>query len=150
MALASGARLGPYEILSPLGNGGMGEVYQARDTKLNRDVALKILPDAFASDPDRLARFTREAQTLAGLNHPFSHRNSVRLVSHRFLRREADHSRLSLFHKPAVESSHLLTVCSGSPAPASIPAASEVFAPRRRAEPIPGHRVFAPGSNNES
>jgi eukaryotic-like serine/threonine-protein kinase len=63
-------RLGPYEILSALGAGGMGEVYRARDTKLNRDVALKILPAAFASDPDRMARFTREAQTLAALNHP--------------------------------------------------------------------------------
>ena len=62
--------LGPYEILSALGAGGMGEVYRARDTKLNRDVAIKVLPDAFASDPDRLARFTREAQTLASLNHP--------------------------------------------------------------------------------
>src|SRR5438034_6186543 len=62
-------RLGPYEILSTLDAGGMGEVYRARDTRLNRDVALKILPDAFASDPDRLARFTREAQTLASLNH---------------------------------------------------------------------------------
>src|ERR1700720_3993081 len=70
MALASGARLGPYEILSPLGSGGMGEVYRARDTKLSRDVALKILPTAFALDPDRLARFRREAQVLASLNHP--------------------------------------------------------------------------------
>src|SRR5258705_5132169 len=70
MSLAAGTRLGPYEILSALGAGGMGEVYRAHDTKLNRDVALKILPDAFASDPDRLARFTREAQTLAALNHP--------------------------------------------------------------------------------
>src|ERR1700704_2094971 len=70
MPLSAGARLGPYEILSAIGAGGMGEVYRARDTKLNRDVALKILPDAFASDPDRLARFTREAQTLAALNHP--------------------------------------------------------------------------------
>ena len=70
MALVTGARLGPYEILSALGAGGMGEVYRARDAKLNRDVALKIVPDAFASDPDRLARFTREAQTLASLNHP--------------------------------------------------------------------------------
>ena len=69
MALTVGARLGPYEILGALGAGGMGEVYRARDTKLNRDVALKILPDAFARDPDRLARFTREAQTLASLNH---------------------------------------------------------------------------------
>ena len=70
MALAPGARLGPYEIIGPLGAGGMGEVYRARDAKLNRDVALKILPDAFAADPDRLARFRREAQVLASLNHP--------------------------------------------------------------------------------
>jgi serine/threonine protein kinase len=70
MSLTAGVRLGPYEIVSPLGAGGMGEVYRARDTKLNRDVAIKILPDAFASDADRVARFTREAQTLATLNHP--------------------------------------------------------------------------------
>jgi serine/threonine protein kinase len=70
MSLAPGTRLGPYEILAPIGAGGMGEVYRARDTKLNRDVALKILPDAFATDPDRLARFRREAQVLASLNHP--------------------------------------------------------------------------------
>ena len=70
MALNPGARLGPYEILSALGAGGMGEVYRARDTKLNRDVAIKVLPDSFASDAERLARFTREAQTLASLNHP--------------------------------------------------------------------------------
>jgi len=70
MLLSVGTRLGSYEILSALGAGGMGEVYRARDAKLNRDVALKILPDAFASDPDRLARFAREAQTLASLNHP--------------------------------------------------------------------------------
>ena len=70
MALAPGGRLGPYEIVSAIGAGGMGEVYRARDTKLNRDVALKILPAAFAADPDRLARFHREAQVLASLNHP--------------------------------------------------------------------------------
>ena len=70
MALASGTRLGPYEIVSPLGAGGMGEVYRAHDTKLGRDVALKIVPELFAADRDRLARFTREAQTLAALNHP--------------------------------------------------------------------------------
>ncbi len=70
MALASGTRLGPYEIVSPLGEGGMGEVYRARDTQLGRDVALKILPVSFASDPDRLMRFEREAKTLASLNHP--------------------------------------------------------------------------------
>jgi serine/threonine-protein kinase len=70
MTLAPGTRLGPYEIQAPLGAGGMGEVYRARDTKLQRDVALKVLPDLFALDPDRLARFRREAQVLASLNHP--------------------------------------------------------------------------------
>ena len=70
MTLTPGDRLGPYEIISAIGAGGMGEVYRARDTKLNRDVALKILPEAFALDPDRLARFKREAQVLASLNHP--------------------------------------------------------------------------------
>ncbi|HAX23803.1 MAG TPA: serine/threonine protein kinase, partial [Chloroflexi bacterium] len=57
--LSTGTRLGPYEIVAPLGAGGMGEVYRARDTKLNRDVAIKVLPEAFALDADRLARFTR-------------------------------------------------------------------------------------------
>ena len=70
MPLAVGTRLGPYEIVSVLGAGGMGEVYRARDAKLNRDVALKVLPELFAGDPDRLARFKREAQVLASLNHP--------------------------------------------------------------------------------
>jgi Tol biopolymer transport system component len=70
MTLPTGTRLGAYEIVALLGRGGMGEVYRARDTKLNRAVALKILPDAFAADPDRMARFTREAQTLGSLNHP--------------------------------------------------------------------------------
>src|SRR5271169_3075311 len=70
MTLAVGARLGPYDIVAAIGAGGMGEVYRAHDTKLNRDVALKILPEAFASEPERMARFTREAQTLAALNHP--------------------------------------------------------------------------------
>jgi Tol biopolymer transport system component len=70
MALTTGTRLGPYEIQSPIGAGGMGEVYRARDTKLGREVALKVLPEAFARDPDRLARFDREAKTLASLNHP--------------------------------------------------------------------------------
>ena len=69
MALSVGTRFGTYEILSLLGQGGMGEVYRARDTRLNRDVALKVLPDVFTADPDRLARFTREAQVLASLNH---------------------------------------------------------------------------------
>jgi Tol biopolymer transport system component len=70
MPLSPGTRLGSYEIVAPLGAGGMGEVYRARDTKLGREVAIKVLPDAFAADPERLARFTREAQTLAALNHP--------------------------------------------------------------------------------
>jgi Tol biopolymer transport system component len=70
MPLSAGARLGPHEIIALLGAGGMGEVYRARDTKLNRDVAVKVLPESFANDPDRLARFHREAQALASLNHP--------------------------------------------------------------------------------
>ena len=70
MVLTSGAKIGPYEVLSPLGVGGMGEVYRARDTKLNREVALKVLPQAVASDAERMARFQREAQVLASLNHP--------------------------------------------------------------------------------
>src|SRR5580765_4510503 len=70
MALAIGSHLGPYEILSALGAGGMGEVYRARDTGLDRDAAIKILPEAFAADTERVARFQREAKTLASLNHP--------------------------------------------------------------------------------
>src|SRR5664280_2963854 len=70
MRFAPGSRLGAYEILGPLGAGGMGEVWRARDTRLQREVALKILPEAFAQDADRLARFTREAHVLASLNHP--------------------------------------------------------------------------------
>jgi serine/threonine protein kinase len=70
MALTPGTCLGPYEVTALIGEGGMGQVWRARDSKLNRDVALKILPDAFTSDPDRLARFEREARLLAALNHP--------------------------------------------------------------------------------
>ena len=70
MALSIGTRLGPYEITGPLGAGGMGEVYRARDSRLNRDVAIKTLPAAFFDDSNRLARLQREAQVLASLNHP--------------------------------------------------------------------------------
>src|SRR5579863_6934074 len=70
MSLAPGTRLEHYEILGPLGVGGMGEVYRAQDTRLRREVAIKILPAQFAADPGRLARFEREAQVLAALNHP--------------------------------------------------------------------------------
>ena len=70
MSLTPGTRLGPYSVTAKIGQGGMGEVWQARDTKLDRDVALKVLPEAFTSDPDRLARFEREAKVLASLNHP--------------------------------------------------------------------------------
>src|SRR5215831_19897829 len=68
--LQSGSRIGNYHVLAPLGAGGMGEVYRARDTRLGRDVALKVLPSQFAGDPERLSRFQREARVLASLNHP--------------------------------------------------------------------------------
>ena len=70
MAIAAGTKLGSYEVLAQIGAGGMGEVYQAHDTKLGRDVAIKVLPEAFAHDADRLSRFQREAKMLAALNHP--------------------------------------------------------------------------------
>ena len=70
MTLIPGSRLGAFEIIALVGAGGMGEVYRARDTRLGRDVALKVLPDLFAQDADRLSRFQREAQLLACLNHP--------------------------------------------------------------------------------
>ena len=70
MALAAATKLGPYEIVAPIGAGGMGEVYRARDTRLGRDVALKILPESFAREPDRLRRFEQEARAVAALNHP--------------------------------------------------------------------------------
>src|SRR5688572_11527772 len=70
MPLTPGTKLGPYEIVSPVGAGGMGEVFRARDTKLGRDVAIKVLPAAFAQDQERVSRFKREAQILASLNHP--------------------------------------------------------------------------------
>src|ERR1700681_3341439 len=70
MTIAVGTKLGSYEVLSQIGAGGMGEVYQAHDTKLAREVAIKVLPEAFAHDPERLSRFQREAKMLASLNHP--------------------------------------------------------------------------------
>ena len=70
MALVPGTKIGSYEVLSPLGAGGMGEVYRARDTKLSRDVALKVLPEAFGRDGDRMARFQREAKVPASLESP--------------------------------------------------------------------------------
>ena len=70
MSLANGSKLGVYEIIAPIGAGGMGEVYRARDPKLKRDVAIKVLPEVFAEDAERMKRFEREAQLLASLNHP--------------------------------------------------------------------------------
>src|SRR5580765_979016 len=70
MPLSAGTKLGTYEILAPIGAGGMGEVYRARDSRLNRDVAIKVMPPGLAADADYLARFQREAQVLASLNHP--------------------------------------------------------------------------------
>ena len=70
MTIATGAKLGPYEILSPLGAGGMGEVYRARDTRLGRDVAVKVLPPSYSADKERLQRFEQEACAAGALNHP--------------------------------------------------------------------------------
>src|SRR5690348_14173214 len=70
MGITPGSRLGSYEVIGLLGEGGMGQVYRARDARLDREVAIKVLPDAVAGDPERLARFEREAKTLAALNHP--------------------------------------------------------------------------------
>ena len=70
MNLTSGVRVGPYEIVAPLGAGGMGEVFRARDSRLKREVAIKVLPPAVSSDPDRLRRFEQEALATAALNHP--------------------------------------------------------------------------------
>ena len=70
MTLSAGTRLGHYEVIEPIGRGGMGEVFRARDTKLKRDVAVKVLPEAFARDEQRMKRFAREAEVLASLNHP--------------------------------------------------------------------------------
>jgi len=70
VTLATGSRLGPYEVIAAIGAGGMGEVYRARDSRLGRDVAIKILPPQFAAQPDRLRRFEEEARAIAGLNHP--------------------------------------------------------------------------------
>jgi serine/threonine protein kinase len=70
MALVAGTKLGPYEVISPLGAGGMGEVYRARDPRLSRDVAIKVLPSSFSTDPERLSRFQQEARAAGALNHP--------------------------------------------------------------------------------
>jgi serine/threonine protein kinase len=70
MPLEAGAQVGPYEVVSPIGAGGMGEVYRARDPRIGREVAIKILPPGFAANSDRLGRFTQEARTVGSLNHP--------------------------------------------------------------------------------
>ena len=71
MSFSAGTKLGSYEILAAIGTGGMGAVYRARDSKLKREVAIKVLPDAFARDAERVSRFQREAEVLASLNHPY-------------------------------------------------------------------------------
>jgi serine/threonine protein kinase len=81
MPLSPGSRLGPYEVVAQLGAGGMGEVYRATDTKLKRQVALKVLPAALTADRDRLARFQREAEILATLNHPIGSGRRIRRSS---------------------------------------------------------------------
>src|SRR5229473_1842669 len=102
MALSIGTRVGSYEILAPLGAGGMGEVYRARDPRLGREVALKVLPSSFSQDPDRLRRFEQEARAVGALNHPNilsiydigTHEGSPFVVSE-LLERETLRSRLA-------------------------------------------------------
>ena len=87
MSLAAGSRLGPYEVLSPLGAGGMGEVYKARDTRLHREVAIKVLPAQLSSDADRLRRFEQEARAAGVLNNP-SRLEGIEASGRRFLQRD--------------------------------------------------------------
>src|SRR5262245_29871050 len=111
MTLNPGTRLGPYEIVAPLGAGGMGEVYRARDSRLGRDVAIKALPEAFAADPERLARFEREARVLASLSHPnvsgiygLEHVGEQRFLVLEFVEGETLASRLARGPMPVDES----------------------------------------------
>ena len=107
MTLADGTKLGSYEVLGPLGAGGMGEVYRARDAKLDRDVAIKVLPERLASDSAALARFEREAKTVAALSHPnllgiydFGTHDGVVYAVTEFLSGETLRDRLSGLHLP--------------------------------------------------
>jgi len=120
MALTSGTKVGPYEVVAPAGAGGMGEVYRARDTRLNRDVAVKILPAAFARDPERMRRFQQEAQAVAALNHPNilaihdfgEHEGSPYLVTE-FLEGETPRGRLNSGALPARKASEFGSEDSG-------------------------------------
>ena len=94
MPLTPGTRLGHFHVTALIGKGGMGQVWQATDTQLNRQVALKILPDAFADDPDRLVRFQREAQVLASLNHPVL--STFSIVASKVIGADKDQQRLGL------------------------------------------------------
>jgi serine/threonine protein kinase len=102
MTLAASTRLGSHEIVAPIGSGGMGEVYQARDTKVGRDVAIKVLPEAFAHDPERLSRFQREAKMLASLNPAFFDAESQRAIAGD----NANQHRAELVRRVEAESSH--------------------------------------------
>src|SRR6202795_3965769 len=115
MPLNPDTRLGPYEILAPLGAGGMGEVYRARDSRLDREVAIKVLPETFARDPERVARFQREAKVLASLNHPhiaaiygFEEANAVRFLVLELVEGETLADRLKIGPLPVDEA---LSIC---------------------------------------
>src|SRR5437588_2820397 len=102
MGISVGTRLGPYEILAALGAGGMGEVYRARDTRLGREVAIKVLPEAFARDAERLARFDRETRAVSSLSHPHicilydvGHQDGIDFLVMEYLEGETLHSRLA-------------------------------------------------------
>src|SRR3990170_3145437 len=118
MSLTPNTRLGPYEIVSPLGAGGMGEVYRAKDTRLDREVAIKVLPETFARDPERVARFQREAKVLASLNHPhiaaiygFEEANAVRFLVLELVEGDTLADRLKAPGVPGLPVDEALGVC---------------------------------------
>jgi serine/threonine protein kinase len=102
MSLPSGAKLGPYEVMAPLGSGGMGEVYRARDTRLDRTVAIKVLPEHLAGSPDLQQRFEREARAVSAINHPhicalydIGHQDGIDYLVLEYLEGESLHDRLA-------------------------------------------------------
>ncbi len=141
--VAAGTRLGPYEVLAPLGAGGMGEVYRARDTRLGRDVALKVLPEAVARDPDRVLRFEREARALAALSHPgllaihdLGREGDLAFAVTELLEGETLRQRSPASGSPGARPSRSPPRSpTGSPAPTTAPSSTATSSPRTSSSP---------------